>query len=182
MKRRPFSLIELMVAMALLALVGGAIIFNMRKGYVDRQQKDSLERIQSTLKLASRLSKITHNEVRVVFFDEDGKKMMQIHSDVAGSTFMKTALSRKQPLEQVQEVSSTPKNLYDDAVEVSYFPWGYDQSDYSLEVQFSSGKKVLCDPKLYVPQDGQVAPREHIDLFPQEVLQDDEEKKLIHAD
>lgn len=182
MKRQAFSLLEVLVAVAVLTMIAGAVVLNVHKGVVDRQQKDSLERIHSTLKMASRLAKITHQEVRVIFFDEEGKKQIKIHSDVAGANFLKTAISRKQPLDQVRDVVPAQRTYLQDLVEVSYFPWGIDQEENLLEVQFTSGEKVLCDPKRYMAQAGQIDPHDHRDLFPQEVLQDDEEKKLIHVD
>lgn len=182
MRKRSFSLVELLIAVTLLALIGAAVSMSLARGISERKERGSFERIESALKLAAKLAKITHREVKVIVFDEEGKKAIQIDSDIAVSSFMKTAISRSHMLEGVQDIALEPRRLSDEHLEISYFPWGLDIPEASLEIRFNSGNRVTCVPKSYLPQDAEVTPREHIDLYPTEVLQDEKEEKFVHVD
>lgn len=177
--KRSFSIIEVMIAFAIIALCGGALVINFQKAHKKGQEKDVANIVESKLRMGAQLAKISGAEVRVVIDEEDGVRAISFDPDINVSSRMKANLSRKTKLPLVKEVVLTPNDRND--IAIFFFPWGLKNPDTKLELVFASGKKVTLAPAKYVPNVVVEDPKVIEDLFPHEIVEDEKEEKHVHA-
>lgn len=67
MKRRYFTLLELIVVITILALASGAVAWNIRKAYVQQRFNSEVAMVVNTLRLAQDLMIILQDDVHVIF-------------------------------------------------------------------------------------------------------------------
>ncbi len=174
-KRRPFSILEILLAIGIIVIVGASLAINFHSGHIDRQEKDVVDLIESKLRMAAGLAKLSNGQVRVVFGEHEGKKAIFLSPDMAFSERMKVAFSHKTPLPRVQEVEVVPNN--EKGVSVSFFPWGVLDRNTEVQITFTSGKKVACLPAKYAPnviiEDQSVIET----LYPREIAEDEKEEE-----
>src|SRR5262249_35081229 len=102
MKRRPFSLIELLMAIGIISLFGAYFAIDFLKSHRQRQEKTTFELVQNTCKTASQLAKVTHSEVTVIISkNERNVPYIFIAPDIKASERVKTTLSQEYPLNEV---------------------------------------------------------------------------------
>lgn len=171
MKRRAFSIIEVMIAMAIVLSCGAALVINFYESHKERQEKDCVDIIKSKLRMAAQLAKLSDSEVAVCIEEIDGKKVIFLEPDMNVSERMKANLSKQTALPNVTEASEE---------RIAYFPWGL-VKEVGLTVKFRSGKEYNVDPSKYAPDIFVTDPNEIQDLFPQKILDDEKEEKAIHV-
>lgn len=178
--KRAFSILEVMIAIAIITTLGASIAINFYKGYKERQEKDAVDLVESKLRMAAQLAKLSDGEVRVLFDSREGKYSISFDHDINVSERMKANLGRKTALANVREILLVPNSTQEQAL--SYFPWGLLESNVQLELIFESGRRYALKPQKYVPN-VIVEERNVIeDHFPREVLEDEKEEKLVHVD
>jgi type II secretory pathway pseudopilin PulG len=170
MRKRPFSLVEVMIAMGIIVLCGAMLVINFTKSRTEQQEKDTLDIIKSKLRMASQLAKITDFEVQVAFDNTDGEYSIFFSPDMRVSERMKINVCRRTPLKLVREISISPDPGY---LHISYFP---DTSCQEVVVSFHSGHKATIIPSKYVADSFVDEAGEIERLYPKEVLQDEKEK------
>ena len=180
MKRLAFSIIEVMIAFAIIAVCAGALVINFQKAYKEGQEKDVANIVESKLRMGAQLAKISGGEVRVVIDEEDGVKYISFDRDINVSSRMKATLSRKTKLPLVREVVLTPNNRND--IAIFFFPWGLKTPDIELGLLFNSGNKITLVPAKYVPNVVVDDPKVIEDLFPHEIIEDEKEEIHVHTD
>ena len=170
-----------MIAFGVIAICAAVLVINFQKSSQDRREKDSLDIVESKFRMAAQLAKITNGEISVVFDKVDGVNFIYFSSDINTSERMKTNLNRKTPLPNINRVEVTPS---DDDQSVSFFPWGLENRDVEVALFPASGngKKIICSPAKYAPNVVVKDAKEIDDLFPQEIVDDEEEEKLVHVD
>lgn len=170
MKRRAFSIIEVMIAIAIVVVCGAALAINFYESHKERQEKDSVDIIKSKLRMAAQLAKLSDSEVAVCIEDIEGKKVIFLEPDLSVSERMKANLSKQTVLPNVTEATEE---------RIAYFPWGLEE-DIDLKVKFRSGREYNLDPAKYAPDIFVTDPNKIQDLYPQEIL--DDEKEDIYTD
>ncbi len=174
MRRRPFTIIEVMIAISIVATLGVALAMNFHGAHQERQEKDATDIIESKFRLAAQLAKISGRKVRVVFGEEKGVKNAFIASDIKVSERMKANFSSTVPLHNVRDVEIHPGS--GKGLSVIFYPWGLYDPDSKVEVFFHSGKKATLLPGKYMPN-VVIEDQGEIDaLYPQEVAEDEKEE------
>ncbi len=175
MKRRSFSIVEILLAIGIIVVVGSALAINFHRSHQERQEKDVVDIVESKLRMAANLAKISNREVRVIFGEDEGKTVIYLSPDIRFSERMKANFSRKTTLAKVQDVQITPES--GKVTAVSYFPWGIDNRDTEVHITFQSGRKLTSRPAKYVPNLLIEDQRLVEDLYPREVAEDETEEK-----
>ena len=179
MKKRPFSIIEVLIAFTIIGILGAAIAINIQKGATERREKDTIDIITGKLRAASQLAKMTNHAVEVEFIEVAGKHMIFLTPSLKTSDAMKRSLSKKVPLDHVKEIELVPNHTRSKTIE--FFPWGIQNRKLKVQVVLDSGKKVTCLPANYSPN-VVVSDRTVIeDLFPREILEDEKEEKHVYT-
>lgn len=80
-KKRALTLIELLIVLALLSLILGAVAFNIRNLLVDERFRSDVAHVVSTLKTAQDLMLIENTEVKVIF-KKEGNKGIEVSLEV----------------------------------------------------------------------------------------------------
>lgn len=184
MKRRPFSILEVMIAFCIIGLCGGAMLMNFHRAYKEGQEKDVVDIVESKLRMGAQLAKISGGEVRIVIEEEGGVQKIYFEPDMNLSASMKVAVSKKTPLPHLREVVLTPNDRND--IALFYYPWGLINRDVQLELIFNSGRKTTLKPAKFAPNTVVEDPNVIEDLYPREVLEDEKEEEenqtLVHTD
>jgi len=178
-KRRAFSILEVLIAIGILAFLGAALVINFYKSHQERKEKDTIDLIQSKLRMAAQLAKISDSEVQVLFTEVDGKFAVSFDSDLKVSDRLKPYFTKKSELTNIEEIvvsGSREENL------LSYFPWGMEEEEVEVAVTFRSGNEHMIDPTEYAPNILIEDPAAVEDIFPQEIVDDEKEEKQIHTD
>ncbi len=168
-----------MIAFSIIAICGGALLINFQKSHRDRQEKDAVDIVQSKLRMASKLAKITGGEIKVIFGEQDGVTTISTSSDIDISARMKAALSRITPLPLIKDVAITPDSGKISAL--SFYPWGLDDRDVEITLYFASGEQVTCHPAKQVPNVIVEDANEVYELFPSELLEDEKEETHVYT-
>lgn len=163
------------MAFAIIAICGGALLMNFQKSHQQTQEKNTLDIVESKLRMSAQLAKISGREVRVVIGEEDGVKNISLSSDLGVAERMKANLSRKTDLLLVREIELTPNNRKDQML--SFFPWGLNDPDVEINLVFSSGNKTSVLPAKYVPNVFVDDTTEIDNLFPREILEDEKQEE-----
>jgi prepilin-type N-terminal cleavage/methylation domain-containing protein len=179
-KRHPFSLVELLIALVLLAVCAGMAVLKIRQSVQERQVHTTCEIVRGTVHLAARLSKLTHGEVRMQVFEENGKSYITIKNDLKVSAHLKTSFTKKRLLTGVVDFDVTTSHYDEKSGIFSFFPWGLDDPETTLNLSFESGKKASCPIAEYIVQAEQDQSSDAREHYPYEVLQDEQEASQIH--
>lgn len=183
MKRcRPFTLVEIMIALVLIAFGAGMAILKVRESYNERRVHTTCDTVRGTVMLASRIAKITHGEVKVAIKEHNGKYWIYIDNDLLLSKHMKTTFSKLRLLEGVSEAKISTSKLTLKSGIFSFFPWGLEDPDTELLLWFEFGKQASCPLKEYIVQAERDISSDARDSYPYEVLQDEQEASQVHAD
>ena len=180
MKKRAFSIIEVMIAFGVIAICAGALVINFQKSSQDRREKDSLDLVESKFRMAAQLAKITGRRVQVVFDEESNKKNVCISSDINLPERIKITLSHKADLPYVKDIVISPKEPNENAV--SFYPWGIEDTDTKVTLFVTSGKKLESRVAKFAPNVESVNAKEIDDLFPYEIAENEKEEKHVHVD
>ncbi|MCE5294236.1 MAG: hypothetical protein LLF94_06440 [Chlamydiales bacterium] len=180
MKKRPFSIVEVMIAFGIITICAAAFVFNFQKSSQERREKDSLNLVESKFRMAAQLAKITGRRVQVVFDKENDKKNVCISSDINVPERMKITLSRKADLPYVKDIEISPKEADENAV--SFYPWGLEDKDTMVTLFVTSGDKLETRVAKFAPSVESVNAKEIDDLFPYEIAENEKEEKHVHVD
>lgn len=180
MKRNAFSIIEVMIAFAIIAVCGGALVINFQKAYKEGQEKDVANIVESKLRMGAQLAKISGAEVRVVIDEDNEAKYISFKPDLNVSGRMQANLSRKTKLPLIKEIELTP-NARNNKV-ICFFPWGMENPNSQLTLIFNSGNRISLKPAKFVPNVVVDDPKTIEDLFPREILEDEKEETHVHTD
>lgn len=175
MKRYAFSIIEVMIAFAIIAVCGGALVINFQRAHKEGQEKDVANIVESKLRMGAQLAKISGGEVRIVIEEEGGTHKIYFEPDMNLSANMKVAVSKKTSLPHLQKVELTPNDRKD--VTIFYYPWGLINRDLELELIFTSGRTTTLKPAKFAPNTVVEDPNVIKDLYPREVLEDEKEEE-----
>ncbi len=171
MKKRSFSILEVLIAIGILAFLGAALAINFYKSHQERKEKDTIDIIESKLRMAAQLAKISDAEVRVIF---PTHQTIAFDLDLAVSNRMKVNLSKSTKLPYVKEITIDPNTR--DELSLSLFPSRCMHDEIEIAVLFDSGHTVTIDPTKYLPNQFIDDPGEIEALFPSEILDDANEE------
>lgn len=184
MKRLAFSIIEVMIAFAIIAVCAGALVINFQKAYKEGQEKDVANIVESKLRMGAQLAKISGGEVRIVIEEEDGTHKIYFEPDMNLSANMKAAVSKKTSLSHLRNVVLTPNDRKD--ITLFYYPWGLTNRDLELKLIFNSDRTTIIKPAKFAPNTVVEDLNVIKDLYPTEVLEDEKEeeenKTHVHTD
>ncbi len=171
MKKRSFSILEVLIAIGILAFLGAALAINFYKSHQERKEKDTLDIIESKLRMAAQLAKMSDAEVRVIF---PTHTTISFDSDLAVSNRMKANLSRTTKLPYVKEITIEPNTR--EELSLSLFPSKCMHDDLQIKVLFDSGREVSINPAKYLPNLFSEDRAEIEAIFPHEILDDANEE------
>lgn len=181
MKRRSFSLAEIIIACLLLTTCAGACYIAFNKAYKERQHKEVISRITDTLNQAYKFAQLSNAEVTVIFStNSSGKKEICLSNDLLTDTRVKMQGTKPEVLDSVTELKIVPGTEDKDRVKLKFFPWGIVNPNTVIEVQFAND--TVChkiELKNYMLQKVHETGSEN--LYPQDVLEDEKEKKSVRA-
>jgi prepilin-type N-terminal cleavage/methylation domain-containing protein len=180
--RHAFSLIEVMIALVLIAVAGGMAILKIKESVQVRRVHATCDIVRGTVHLAARLAKITHGEVKVAISEEDNKFWIFIDNDLNLTTHFKTTFSKKRLLEGVVGAKILIPDFRGKSRFFSFFPWGLEEPKTELLLQFDSGKEATCPLAEYIAQAEQDTSRDAQDAYPYEVQKDEQEASQVHVD
>jgi prepilin-type N-terminal cleavage/methylation domain-containing protein len=107
-KRRAFSLIEVMVALVLLAVCGAVCTIQFKASYDERRTKNVLQLIEGKLQQALTIARVTRGEVIVAIDNSTSPPQIYFEDDVNVSEKIKLLLNKKEPLDGVSKVELEP--------------------------------------------------------------------------
>jgi len=123
----PFTLVEVLIAMALLAVVGGVVALNVRKAILQQRFRSDVSLVVHTLRLAQQLMLVFNTDVKVRFWplpDQRGFGYLLDFEDKLDTYWKREATRPRAPLKGIHAIS-------------------FGSDTRQVEIQFLSGGMVM---------------------------------------
>ncbi|MBS0654347.1 MAG: type II secretion system protein [Verrucomicrobia bacterium] len=181
MKKRPFSLIEVVIACFLLAICGTACVIYFDKAGTERRAKHSLQLIEQKLQQAFLIARMVDGQVAVIITNLPTPKI-SMSTDMPVSPGLKPLLTQSESLEAISDVRlvQVAANTKEGHVRIIFYPTGVDCPEGCLEVM-AAGTKASFPLKKYVVDGAFHQIPEITQIFPDEVIKHEKEKKELHS-
>lgn len=136
--KRAFTLLELLLACAVITIAAGACAINLWDNYKDRARKEVVSSIQKACSLAQSLSRLSNREVQVVFSETDGTWQMKFAYTFDATLNLNRFGKAPVKLEGVRKIRCEPHYgaYFTDALRILFFPHGIDNPQRVLEIEF----------------------------------------------
>lgn len=178
-KKLSFSLLELMLAFLILALLGGVAYINVKASIDERRAKNVIQQIDRTFRTASLLARMIRNDV-VVLIEEGAPVTISISKNIAVPDAKKQLFGKKEPLEKVHRVLLAPERRNTHCLEIVFLPYEVQPHEGTFTVHFESGFTHVFRLNSYIENISEITNSGEIAaIFPQEVLHEPENKKVI---
>lgn len=133
-RRHPFTLIELMIVLAILAMIAGVVGINIRKAYTQQRFRSEVDSIVDQLRLSQDLMLITGADVHLKFTsmgDEQGLKMwMEVEGQLTSKEWEKLLNKNQRVLTAIHAIN------FEDELEYPVMPG-------VIDIRFLSAGNVM---------------------------------------
>ena len=131
-KRHPFTLLEILVVIAILTTLGGFISINIKRVVYDQRFKSEVASVLETLRLAQNLMLLVKQDVHVIFKGKESQEIdMLLSFDFPIPPGWEKELKRKRALKTIHRVEMEDGRRRDQGREGE------------LDIQFLSGGDVM---------------------------------------
>jgi type II secretory pathway pseudopilin PulG len=180
MKKRAFSLVEVVIACFLLAICGAACVIYFDRAGTDRRAKHSLQIIEQKLQQAFLIARMVDGQVAVIIRNLPTPQI-SMSTDMPVAPGLKPLLTQSESLEAISDVGLVRggASIKGKQVKIVFYPTGVDCPEGHLEVM-AAGTKASFSLKKYVVDDTSHQTAEISRIFPDEVIKHEKEKKELH--
>ena len=176
-KKRPFSLIEFLVACMVITICAGMCVTSFFKNAQERKVQAVIRSIEKTLATSYQIAKQTHSEVRVNFNQSEPYAMrMELDDAIQVSDTIKKVARFEKKLEGASSITSRAFLPNAKSNTLIFYHWGTRFPKETLEVTFTNGTSHSIPLETYQKV---MDPQAKQEEYPYAVIE--KEKKDLYA-
>lgn len=174
-KKRAFSLIEVLIACLLIAICGTACVIHFERAATERRVKNTLEFIDQKLLQAALIARVRGGNVKVIIDGHEPPKIY-LSTDLLVGHGAEQLLKEKVPLEGVTHVKLVGVSAQES--NICFYQAGVECPTAHLEV-LVAGQLATIPLEKYAVSSSLSQPSDIAQIFPDEVIKNEKEKTVV---